>query len=196
MVVKYNIMKSKIPANENVRISSNYSGDATWLIQLVAVRKCRKHFSVPLDTSPPIWPARSPSTSLAWQSMTTHFWLLLAFHFQLRTSCLNLDSTVASTAPFIVFDLQPNAASWLVRLDGCLSMWLAGLSVCLLPTIQLAINNLVSANCPLAFLLVLASTFPFTGANALGRSVTFPETTTNKNNNHYNWYFSVFCVYI
>lgn len=153
------------------------------------MRKCRKHFSVPLDTSPPIWPARSPSTSLAWQSMTTHFWLLLAFHFQLRTSCLNLDSTVASTAPLIVFDLQPNAASWLVRLDGCLS-------VCLYPTIRLAINNLVSANCPLAFLLVLATTFSFTGADALGRSVTFPETTTNKNNNHYNWYFSVFCVYI
>lgn len=137
-----------------------------------------------------------PSTSLVWQSMTTHFWLLLTFHCQLRTSCLNLDSTVAPTAPFIVFDLQPNAASWLDWLDGCLHVCMAGLSVCLYPTIRLAINNLVSANCPLAFLLVIATAFPFTGANALVRSVTFPETTTNKNSNHYNWYFSVFCVYI
>lgn len=160
------------------------------------MRKCRKHFYSPprehVSTSgtPLIWPATVLVHIL---SMTIYdYWLLtlLTFHCQLRTSCLNLDSTVV---PFTVFDLF-----WPVR-DG-MGWLLVGLLVCL--RIALAINNLVRANCPLAFLLVIVTPFAsndavVTGANALGRSVTFPETTTNRNSNkHYNWYFSVFCVYI
>lgn len=85
-------------------------------------------------------------------------------------------------------------------LDGM--VWTGCLFVCLVRLcIRLAINNLVGANCPLAFLLVIviAVVVVVTGANALGRSVTFPETTTTTNRNsnkHYNWYFSLFCVYI
>lgn len=83
-------------------------------------------------------------------------------------------------------------------LDGM--VWTGCLFVCLVRLcIRLAINNLVGANCPLAFLLVIVIVVVVTGANALGRSVTFPETTTatNRNSNkHYNWYFSLFCVYI
>lgn len=85
-------------------------------------------------------------------------------------------------------------------------VWTGCLFVCLVRLcIRLAINNLVGVNCPLAFLLVIviavavAVVVVVTGANALGRSVTFPETTTatNRNSNkHYNWYFSLFCVYI
>lgn len=85
-------------------------------------------------------------------------------------------------------------------------VWTGCLFVCLVRLcIRLAINNLVGANCPLAFLLVIviviavAVVVVVTGANALGRSVTFPETTTTTNRNsnkHYNWYFSLFCVYI
>lgn len=83
-------------------------------------------------------------------------------------------------------------------------VWTGCLFVCLLRLcIRLAINNLVGVNCPLAFLLVIviavAVVVVVTGANALGRSVTFPETTTTTNRNsnkHYNWYFSLFCVYI
>lgn len=82
--VKYNIMKSKKAANENVMISSNYMAEtATWLILLARSAEMPRtlclHSSTLLN-SPPDWKLNSPQLS-----MTIHDYCW-SFLFPLSTS--------------------------------------------------------------------------------------------------------------